>query len=244
MPGAVCDILRAANAPPAAGEKFSHIVASIEAKANLRDGMSMSLAMRATNEVAAQELEGIIEAGLIMAEGAVSVEAARQPGGSDPVEQALAQYAKRASERIVQSLHPVRKGETLTLAGTSETAQMTALGVLMALSMPIRQADHEPQSPALATDSKEVASMVHDYLAACGQFPFKSIVMQLIGGKPADKETRADVSGDTRFLADAFSGDASMQIVRLVVYLLTFVVLGAIIKFSVSWFRRRTRACR
>ena len=112
MRGTLGDLL-AASMPRSAAEKLSQMVASLEARANFTGNPSMSLTMQAADEEAAQQLEGMIDAGFIMAEGSVSVEAANQGAARDPIQQALARYAKQAGERMVQSLHPVPRERCL-----------------------------------------------------------------------------------------------------------------------------------
>ena len=157
MPGAVADVLRAASMPRSAAEKLSEMVASLETRANFTGNSSLSLTMQAANEEAAQQLEAMIDAGLILAEGSVSVEAANQGAAGDPLRRALARYAKQAGERIVQSLRPVRKGTTFTLAATGRTPQVATMGVLLALLLPAMHTSDHPQPAAPPDDAQRLA---------------------------------------------------------------------------------------
>jgi hypothetical protein len=172
-----------------------------------------------------------------MAEGSVSVEAANQGAARDPIQQALARYAKQAGERMVQSLHPVRKGTAFALSGTGRTPQVAAIGVLMALLLPAMRASDDAQPAAPPDDAKQLAVAIRKYLTSRGQFPFKSAVMELIGKPPAEPEKPAE----NGFLADAFSGDPSVQVLRIVAYFLGFMVFSLILQFPLSWLRRRKR---
>ena len=103
--------------------KISVFLASIDARANFTGNMSMSVTFQAKNKVTAKQFEDGIDAALTMGRSEIAIEAANQAASSDPMQQALAQYANRAGEGILRSLRPVRNGETFTLSGTGKTPQ-------------------------------------------------------------------------------------------------------------------------
>ena len=86
-------------------KKLPDLVTSIGVKANLSGNYAMSLTLRANDAAAAQQVEEIIDkllAGALQLTAAQM--AAQQPASSDPVEQAMAQYSKRSSERMLKAL--------------------------------------------------------------------------------------------------------------------------------------------
>jgi len=239
MPGAVCDLLRATTMPRAAAERLSHLVASVEARANLTNSVPMSLVMQATNTTAAKQLEDAIDAGLTIARRAIAVEAANQATSNDPVEQALSQYAKRASEQMLQALRPVRKAETFTLAGTGKMPQTATMGAVMVMLLPTMRTSDDARQANSVNDLKQAGLALRHYFAAQGQFPFKAMFLDLIRETPTDKERPAESSTDLSFLAHAFSGDPSVQVLRFVVYCLGFMALSSAIQYPISKLRRR-----
>ena len=105
--------------PPLAGLKdVPDLVNYVAVKANLTGDMSMTLSIRANDDAAAKQLEEIIDGLMAQGKQAMLAEVAKQEASSDPVEQAMAKYAKRASERMLEMLRPVRNGATLSLSGS------------------------------------------------------------------------------------------------------------------------------
>ena len=83
-------------------------------KANVSDSLDATLIFRAKDGAAAEQLAGIIDGLMTMAQQAADAEVAKQEASRDPVEQATAKYSKRMSRRIAEILRPVRKGAMLT----------------------------------------------------------------------------------------------------------------------------------
>jgi hypothetical protein len=235
MRSATSDLLRMASLSSFAAWRLSTLLASVDARANLTGNMYMSVTIQAKNKATAKQFQDGIDAALTMGRSAIAIEAANQATSNDPIQQALTQYAKQAGEGILRSLRPERKGETFTLSGTGKTPQMAAIGALMAILLPTVQAGAEPA--ASANDPKQARAAICNYLDAHGQFPFKSMVLALISDPPAEKERPPE----SHFLADTFSGDASVQVLRGVAYLLGFMALSIVVEFPISWLRRRKR---
>ncbi len=237
MRSATSDLLRMATLSSFAAWKISTLLASVDARANFTGNMSMSVTVQAKNKATAKQFEDGIDAALTMGRSEMAIEAANQATSSDPIQQALAQYTKRAGEGILRSLRPVRKGETFTLSGTGKTPQLAAIGALMAILLPTAQMGSNAEPSASANDLKLARAATCNYLSAHGQFPFKSMILELVSDPPASKERPPESS----FLADAFSGDASVQVLRFVVYCLGFIALSVAIEYLIPWFRRRKR---
>jgi hypothetical protein len=82
-------------------------------KADL-NSLDAKVLFRATDEAAAEQLGGIINGLITMAQQAAETQVAREEMSRDPLDQAAAKYSKRMSQRIAKLLQPVRKGATLT----------------------------------------------------------------------------------------------------------------------------------
>ncbi len=110
----------------------------------------------------------------------MKAEIARLAASSDPVEQAMAKYQQRISERMTQSLRPVRSGATLTLgtSGTSQNPQMASvavIGILVGLLLPAVQAAREAARRAqTANNLKQIGLTMHNYLDANKTFPARA----------------------------------------------------------------------
>ena len=136
MRSATSDLLRMASLSSFSAWKISTLLASVDARMNLTGNMAMSLTLQAKNNATAKQLADGIDAALTMGRREIAVEAANQATSSEPMQQALAQYTKRAGEGMLQAMRPVRKGETFTLSGTGKTPQLAAIGTLMAILLP------------------------------------------------------------------------------------------------------------
>ena len=97
--------------PPLADlKKVPDLLNSVGAKVNLTGNMAMSLTLRATDEEAAEQLQQIIDNGIAMGRQTMLAQMTARPAGDDPLEQAMVQYSKRASDRMMQSLRPCARG--------------------------------------------------------------------------------------------------------------------------------------
>jgi cysteinyl-tRNA synthetase len=121
-------------------KKLPDLLTSIGAKVNFTGDMSMSLSLKANDAAAAEQVEKILDQLMEVAKQQAAMESARMASSSDPVEQAMAKYQKRMSDKVSQVLRPVRKGETLTLAfdpsKNPQGTQIATVGILVALLMP------------------------------------------------------------------------------------------------------------
>ncbi len=122
-------------------KKLPDLLASVGAKANVTGDFGASLSLKANDEAAAQQIEQIIDKMMAMGRAQMLAEAARMADSSDPVQQAMAKYQQRMSERMMQALRPVRNGATLTLstanAKNPQMAALIALSMVGFLGMPI-----------------------------------------------------------------------------------------------------------
>jgi prepilin-type processing-associated H-X9-DG protein len=166
--------------PPLAGlKKVPELINYIAVKANVRGDMAGSLIVRAESEAAAETLEQIIDAGMEIARQAMMAEMAKQAASKDPVEQAMAKYAKRVSGRMFEAVRPVRKGDTLTLgAGGKQNSQMASvatIGILVALLLPAVQAAREAaRRTQSANNLRQIAVAMMSYEAARGVLPARA----------------------------------------------------------------------
>lgn len=163
--------------PPLAGlKKVPDLVSYVAAKANLTGDMNMTLSIRANDEAAAKQLEEIIDELMAQGKQALVQQVAKQEASSDPVEQAMAKYAKRASERIMEILRPVRKGAMLSLSGSGRgNAQIATIGILAGLLLPAVQAGRDSGRQAVSVNNlKQIVLAMHNHLSVKGAFPARA----------------------------------------------------------------------
>ena len=135
----IAPLVKVAPIPPplASLKDVPDLVNYVAAKANLTGDASMTLLIRANDEAAAKQLEEIIDGLMAQGKQAILEQVAKQDASSDPVEQAMAKYAKRSSQRIMEMLRPTRSGATLSLSGSaSGNSQIATVGILVGLLLP------------------------------------------------------------------------------------------------------------
>jgi len=122
--------------------KLPELVKVVGLKVNLLAGGRILLSVRARDEAAARELEALVERLLQLGQQAMLAEMAKRPPSDDPVEQAAMQYSQRVSQRMMEMLRPVRKGDRLELAHEigDARASWAVSGILVALLLPAVQA--------------------------------------------------------------------------------------------------------
>jgi prepilin-type processing-associated H-X9-DG protein len=167
--------------PPFADlKKIPELLNSIGTKINLTGDTAATLTIRAADEQAAEQLEQMIDKYLALGKQMMLAEMAKQPNSNDPVEQAGIKYTQRISEKMMQLLRPVRKGNTLTLgtAGgkNNPTAQVATIGILVALLLPAVQAAREAARRMTSINNmKQLLLAMHNYAAKHREFPARAI---------------------------------------------------------------------
>ena len=170
--------LRKAVVPPmfSGFTRIPDLIVSIEAKIDLVGEQSMSLTLRARDEDAAKQLEAMINAlldmGTMMAREAIHQQKGRS---KDPVEQAAAKYANRVLGRVADMVRPVRKGDSLTLAGrgfVQTQSSIATAGILAGLLLPAvnsaREAARRAQS---ANNMKQIGLAMFNHENVHGSLP-------------------------------------------------------------------------
>ncbi len=163
--------------PPLADVKrVPELLTSVGAKVNLRGEPSLTLMLRANDKDAAVELEKIIDMAIDMARQSMLADLAKQENSDDPVEQAVAKYMKRISNKMFEPFRPVRNGAKLTLTtDTGDNPQMASMatsGILVALLLPAVQAAREAARKIQSRNNlKQIGLAMHNYAQVHKTFP-------------------------------------------------------------------------
>jgi prepilin-type processing-associated H-X9-DG protein len=169
-------------------KKIPDLVDSVVARVNLTGNAQTDFTIRARDEAAATELAQIIDRLLDLAKQTTQAQMAKAPRSDDPVQQAMLQYSKRISDRMIDTLRPVRKGDTLTLGTRGQpqsqaTTQIAVIGVLVALLLPAVQAAREAARRASSANNlKQIGLAMHNYADTHKTFPARAIFDN--SGKP------------------------------------------------------------
>jgi hypothetical protein len=151
-------------------KKLPELLTSIGVKANIVTDTGLTFSLKATDEAAAEELEGILNKLLDMARQALAAQAANA-GGGDPGAQMQAQIAKQINDNVLKSLKPERKGKVVTLAlhangGAAAAATTTAL--LLPAVQAAREAARRTNS---MNQMKQIGIAMHNYAMANKTLP-------------------------------------------------------------------------
>jgi hypothetical protein len=153
--------------PPLADvKKLPDLLTSIGLKANIASETGVSLALKATDEAAAEEIEGIVNRLLDTAKQALAAQMAAL-GGDNPGLQVM----KQINDNVLQPLKPDRKARTVTLAlrGNSNAA---SIGTTVALVLPAVQAGREAARRITSMNNMKMISLaMHNYHTKEKVFP-------------------------------------------------------------------------
>jgi len=166
--------------PPLADvKKVPDLVNYVSLTVNVRTAANASLVVRANDEAAAQQLEGIVDQLLSLARQNVLAETAKQAASNDPVEQAMGRYSQRMSGRMFEAFRPVRKGATLSLTTkgrlNNQMGSVAVIGILVGLLLPAVQSAREAARRAQSMNNMKqiMLAMLNDETVH-GAFPARA----------------------------------------------------------------------
>ncbi|GAB4131001.1 DUF1559 domain-containing protein [Thermopirellula anaerolimosa] len=163
--------------PLAALQDVPPLVADMEAQIDLIGNWSMYLAIRANNNTDALKLQNTISGILEQVRATALEELERQAESDDPIEQAMAQYMRRITDRYLGFIQPERKGNTVyKRIDEGRQAQMATIGVLVALLLPAVQSAREAARLSQSLNNlKQLGLAMHNYHDVYRRFPARAI---------------------------------------------------------------------
>jgi hypothetical protein len=159
------------------------LLSAIVLTVNADESLKGSLKLRAVDDDAAVAIESIINGGLAFGRQMLLAEIAKMPNrGNDPVEEAGAKYLARITNKMFDSIKPVRDGKDVSIK--VETAGSPAvIGVLVALLLPAIQAARAAANRNTTLNKlRQIALAMMNFEAVNRRFPAHAIFSK--DGKP------------------------------------------------------------
>ncbi len=151
---------------------LAKLVNFVAYRANVCDPTELTIAIRARDEAAAQQLEDIINAAMAMQQQAAAAAIGQIGPSGNPVVQAVAQYAKRVLGTKDESSAPVRKGATVTISGLNRATEGGfAVGLLLPAVQAAREAARRAQS---LNNVHQIGLAMQNYVSTYGSFPARA----------------------------------------------------------------------
>lgn len=187
-------LMQASQEAPPQARKFLNIpllIQSGELTLTLDGSMPSRLAFHTSNDLDAEQVEGLLDEAVEFARNNMRAEMepqmARLRESDDPVERSLAAYGDRVMGVYLDMFVPKREGNTFVLldttGGGSQMGSVAVIGVLVALLLPAVQAAREAaRRNSSMNNLKQLELGLLNYESAKGKYPAHAIYSE--DGKP------------------------------------------------------------
>jgi hypothetical protein len=149
-------------------------LSAVALRTSVADQFKLELILLGRDDASAQELERLVNLGLIIGkEAAVNAATQQLQNGDpkDPVQQATLQYSRRMADHYVQMLQPQRSGRAVTVAVQQDSGSATT-AIAMALLLPAVQAARGAANNTVSSNNlKQIGLAIHNYHDVHRQFP-------------------------------------------------------------------------